>query len=188
MLRIKQLVQLAPTATGASEVGRGALTELESIDVRACCNFSTLHCQFEILKQFKFQFPLARFSNFCSVWGANSEQSHMSPMCDQGISNGCRFAVYSAQSYSPYYSVRNFPIGFSLPDACNIFLATIGNAEMQHDSSYYQKCTGPRCNLTRYSRPSSRHVPVQLPSSHKGFIDYFIIQEQPCHLHRGSNQ
>jgi hypothetical protein len=49
-------------------------------------------------------------------------------MCDQDISNGSRFAVLTTHSYSPYYSVRNFFIGFRIADACNIFLATIRNA------------------------------------------------------------
>ena len=31
-------------------------------------------------------------------------------MCDQGISGGSRFAVYSAQPYSVCYSVSNFSI------------------------------------------------------------------------------
>ncbi len=84
LLHIKQLVQLAPRCHWRWE----ALTELESIDARACCNISTLHCQFEILTQFKLQNPLARFAKICSVSGPNSEQSAMSPMCDQGISNG----------------------------------------------------------------------------------------------------
>ena len=80
------------------------------------------------MTQFKFQIPLAQIAKICSVRGPNSKQSAMSPLCDQDISNGSRFAVLTTHSYSPYYSIRNFFIGFRIADACNVFLATIGNA------------------------------------------------------------
>ncbi len=54
------------------------LTELESIDARACCKISTLYCQFEILTQFKFQIPLALFARLCSVkWNEAKERTEI---------------------------------------------------------------------------------------------------------------
>ena len=47
-----------------------ALTELERIDALACCDISTLYCEFEILTKFKFRIPFARFATICSIWGA----------------------------------------------------------------------------------------------------------------------
>ncbi len=89
LLRIKQLVQLAPTATGASERLSLNFKLKELMRVRAAIfqRSTACDCQFEILMHFKFQILLARFAKKNSVRMANSEQSAMSPMCDQGISN-----------------------------------------------------------------------------------------------------
>jgi hypothetical protein len=151
LLCIKQLVQLA--TGGSLALPKSALNLKALMRVRAA-TFQRTTASLKI--------PLARFAKFCSVRGANSEQSAMSPRFDQGISNGSRFAVYSAQSCSPYYSVCNFSIGFSFPDACNVFLATIGNATQIQLSSEMHRSPTPRCNSTRYSSPSSRNIKRQI--------------------------